>query len=319
MRRRRTRSQFPVLRRREGPCPIRRRPARRRHPRGGPRRPAATPARRSTRLPRRRGRARTCSRDPRRSKRVRGRTGRCRRKRGSRPRRARRRSEHARRATLASAVAGRRRASFGNAGACPRPRGEVALRDPRIASIDVGLHGASAHFGGDCATGVPKGRLDPSRPRGAAKADRPAASPQGGRVSCPAAGRYPSGQREQTVNLSAQPSKVRILPGPPARRRAPSISTAKPGTAPVSRGSAVAGAAAHAPRFAKRACIGERCRLLRWAEFGHLELRRRSQGSSPSRAKRWPTNPTRGSEPGVTRAPPVCLLHALSRAGRRSR
>ena len=27
-------------------------------------------------------------------------------------------------------------------------------------------------------------------------------------------GRFPSGQREQTVNLSAQPSKVRILPSP---------------------------------------------------------------------------------------------------------
>ena len=28
-------------------------------------------------------------------------------------------------------------------------------------------------------------------------------------------GRYPSGQRGQTVNLLALPSKVRILPGPP--------------------------------------------------------------------------------------------------------
>ena len=28
------------------------------------------------------------------------------------------------------------------------------------------------------------------------------------------AGRCPSGQREQTVNLPAQPTKVRILPGP---------------------------------------------------------------------------------------------------------
>ncbi len=28
------------------------------------------------------------------------------------------------------------------------------------------------------------------------------------------AGRFPSGQREQTVNLSAQPSEVRILPSP---------------------------------------------------------------------------------------------------------
>ena len=27
-------------------------------------------------------------------------------------------------------------------------------------------------------------------------------------------GRFPSGQREQTVNLSAQPSEVRILPSP---------------------------------------------------------------------------------------------------------
>jgi hypothetical protein len=27
--------------------------------------------------------------------------------------------------------------------------------------------------------------------------------------------RYPSGQREQTVNLPAMPSKVRILPSPP--------------------------------------------------------------------------------------------------------
>ena len=27
--------------------------------------------------------------------------------------------------------------------------------------------------------------------------------------------RFPSGQREQTVNLPAQPSKVRILPSPP--------------------------------------------------------------------------------------------------------
>ena len=30
------------------------------------------------------------------------------------------------------------------------------------------------------------------------------------------AGRCPSGQREQTVNLPAQPTKVRILPGPPS-------------------------------------------------------------------------------------------------------
>ncbi len=28
--------------------------------------------------------------------------------------------------------------------------------------------------------------------------------------------RFPSGQREQTVNLPAQPSEVRILPSPPA-------------------------------------------------------------------------------------------------------
>ncbi len=28
-------------------------------------------------------------------------------------------------------------------------------------------------------------------------------------------GRFPSGQREQTVNLSAKPSEVRILPSPP--------------------------------------------------------------------------------------------------------
>ena len=35
-------------------------------------------------------------------------------------------------------------------------------------------------------------------------------------LSCPPTGRYPSGQREQTVNLPAQPSKVRILPGPPS-------------------------------------------------------------------------------------------------------
>ena len=28
-------------------------------------------------------------------------------------------------------------------------------------------------------------------------------------------GRFPSGQREQTVNLMAQPSEVRILPSPP--------------------------------------------------------------------------------------------------------
>ena len=28
-------------------------------------------------------------------------------------------------------------------------------------------------------------------------------------------GRYPSGQRDQTVNLTAMPSKVRILPPPP--------------------------------------------------------------------------------------------------------
>ena len=35
-------------------------------------------------------------------------------------------------------------------------------------------------------------------------------------------GRFPSGQREQTVNLSAKPSEVRILPSPPqclGRRR----------------------------------------------------------------------------------------------------
>ncbi len=31
-------------------------------------------------------------------------------------------------------------------------------------------------------------------------------------------GRCPSGQREQTVNLPALPSKVRILPGPPFER-----------------------------------------------------------------------------------------------------
>ena len=30
--------------------------------------------------------------------------------------------------------------------------------------------------------------------------------------------RYPSGQREQTVNLPAMPSKVRILPSPPNYR-----------------------------------------------------------------------------------------------------
>jgi hypothetical protein len=29
--------------------------------------------------------------------------------------------------------------------------------------------------------------------------------------------RFPSGQREQTVNLPAQPSEVRILPSPPAK------------------------------------------------------------------------------------------------------
>jgi hypothetical protein len=28
--------------------------------------------------------------------------------------------------------------------------------------------------------------------------------------------RFPSGQREQTVNLSAKPSEVRILPSPPS-------------------------------------------------------------------------------------------------------
>ncbi len=31
-----------------------------------------------------------------------------------------------------------------------------------------------------------------------------------------AAERFPSGQREQTVNLPAQPSEVRILPSPPS-------------------------------------------------------------------------------------------------------
>jgi hypothetical protein len=30
--------------------------------------------------------------------------------------------------------------------------------------------------------------------------------------------RFPSGQREQTVNLPAMPSKVRILPSPPVLR-----------------------------------------------------------------------------------------------------
>ena len=30
-------------------------------------------------------------------------------------------------------------------------------------------------------------------------------------------GRFPSGQREQTVNLSAMPSEVRILPSPPEK------------------------------------------------------------------------------------------------------
>ncbi len=29
--------------------------------------------------------------------------------------------------------------------------------------------------------------------------------------------RFPSGQREQTVNLPAQPSEVRILPSPPVK------------------------------------------------------------------------------------------------------
>ena len=36
--------------------------------------------------------------------------------------------------------------------------------------------------------------------------------------------RFPSGQREQTVNLPAQPSEVRILPSPPANFAKQSLS-----------------------------------------------------------------------------------------------
>ncbi len=38
-------------------------------------------------------------------------------------------------------------------------------------------------------------------------------------------GRFPSGQRDQTVNLTAQPSEVRILPSPPADRHAGRLNT----------------------------------------------------------------------------------------------
>ena len=56
--------------------------------------------------------------------------------------------------------------------------------------------------------------------------------------------RYPSGQREQTVNLPAMPSKVRILPSPPFFRagiaqlveREPS-KLGVAGSSPVSRSS----------------------------------------------------------------------------------
>ena len=34
---------------------------------------------------------------------------------------------------------------------------------------------------------------------------------------------YPSGQRDQTVNLTAQPSKVRILPPPPSQDAKPIV------------------------------------------------------------------------------------------------
>ncbi len=39
--------------------------------------------------------------------------------------------------------------------------------------------------------------------------------------------RFPSGQREQTVNLPAMPSKVRILPSPPIIRGNSSVGRAQ--------------------------------------------------------------------------------------------
>ena len=56
------------------------------------------------------------------------------------------------------------------------------------------------------------------------------------------AGRCPSGQREQTVNLPAQPTKVRILPGP--RLRSLAISPTLPG---ADRGPGARPPAVHLP------------------------------------------------------------------------
>ena len=55
--------------------------------------------------------------------------------------------------------------------------------------------------------------------------------------------RYPSGQREQTVNLPAMPSKVRILPSPPFFAGIAQLVEREPsklgvaGSSPVSRSS----------------------------------------------------------------------------------
>ena len=96
----------------------------------------------------------------------------------------------------------------------PGPRLAVGLVDgvADLLHVDLGddvegRHGATILPG----CGAPRGR-------GMASPARRARRPRRREVSSRLAGRCPSGQREQTVNLPASPTKVRILPGPPTHR-----------------------------------------------------------------------------------------------------